>query len=97
MPLLDQMRRAHRDKIRQYHGLRFLLPHQIKWLTGGQTLRQQVSMSLKDRVRHFQKEFPSAMMNPTLLRKIYKLHKIKKKKYRWHKSPKELDPEKQKT
>ena len=66
------MRHAQRDKIRQYYGLRFLLPHQIKWLTSGQTLRKQVSMSLNDRVQHFQKEFPTAMMNPTLLRKIYR-------------------------
>ena len=45
-------------------------------------------MSLKDRTRHFQKEFPGAKMNPTLLRQIYRLNKIKKKKLRWHKTPK---------
>ena len=31
-------------------------------------------------------------MNPTLLRQIYKLHGIKKKKLRWYKTPKEQDP-----
>ena len=32
-------------------------------------------------------------MNPTLLRKVYKLHNIKKKKIRWVKVPKEQDPD----
>ena len=37
----------------------------------------------------FRKEFPTAKLNPTLLRKIYGLHKIKKKKIRWYKQGKE--------
>ena len=33
-------------------------------------------------------------MNPTLLRKVYSLHGIKKKKLRWVKAAKEQDHEK---
>ena len=33
-------------------------------------------------------------MNPALLRQIYKMHRIEKRKLRWYKTPKELDPEK---
>ena len=40
-------------------------------------------MSLKDRVKHFKKQFPDASMNYTLLSKVYRLHKIKKKKIKW--------------
>ena len=43
------------------------------------------SLSLKDRCKMFRKEFPTAKLNPTLLRKIYSIHKIKKKKIRWYK------------
>jgi len=39
-------------------------------------------------------EFPQAKMNATLLRQIYRQRKIKKKKLRWFKQPKEADPEK---
>ena len=38
------------------------------------------SLSLLDRCKMFRKEFPTAKLNPTLLRKIYGQHKIKKKK-----------------
>ena len=36
-------------------------------------------------------------MNTALLRKIYEMHKIKKRKLRWYKTPKEYDPDKAKT
>jgi len=75
--------------------LRFLKQHEIQWLTSASTLRDQTSLSLLDRCRHFRREFPDAQINPTLLRKVYNLNGIKKKKFRWHKSPKEQDPEKQ--
>ena len=35
-------------------------------------------------------------MNTALIRKVYAMHKIKKKKYRYHKQPKDNDPAKQK-
>ena len=53
-------------------------------------------MSLIDRTAQFHKEFPGSQMNPTLLRKIYRLHDIKKKSYRWYKTPKVYDPSKAK-
>lgn len=90
------MQLAQKQEPRQRYGYRFLKPHEIQWLTSSATLRHQTSLSLKDRCKLFLKEFPSAHMNPTLLRKVYTLHKIKKKKLRWYKSPKEQDPEKQK-
>ena len=33
-------------------------------------------------------------MNPSLLRQVYRLHGIKKKKLRWYKTPKEHDQDK---
>jgi len=51
-------------------------------------------MSLADRSQHFRKEFPSAKINPTLLRKVYRMHHIKKKKIRWYKTPTESDTRK---
>ena len=71
-------------------------PHEIKWITGSQTLRMQTSLSLIDRCKYFQKEFPTAKMNPTLLRQVYAIHGIKKKKLRWQKFPKERNPDKEK-
>ena len=47
----------------------------------------QTALSLADRCDHYRREFPDSHMNPTLLRQIYKLHKCKKKKYRWYKEP----------
>ena len=52
-------------------------------------------MSLVDRCKHFKMEFPTASMNTALLRKIYKMNSIKKRKYRWFKRAKDHDPEKQ--
>ena len=69
--------------------MRFLKKHEIEWLTKTMTLRQQTSLSLADRCRHFMKEFPTAKMNSTLLRLVYRTHGIKKKKLRWYKTPKE--------
>ena len=70
---------------RQRWGIRFLKPHQIKWIVSDDTLRQQISLSLKDRSAHFLRRYPDAHMNPTLYRQIYYKHKIKKKRLRWYK------------
>ena len=91
--LLFQQRKKAQDG-RKNFGIRFLKPHEIKWATCANTLRQQTSLSLADRCRHFRKEFPEAKINPTLLRKLYAISKIKKKKLRWYKSPKKQDPDK---
>ena len=50
-------------------------------------------MSLKDRCKQFQREFPRAHMNRTLLRKVYRIHGVKKKYLRWTKQAKDPDPE----
>ena len=85
LPFMEQLQHKKTEQERQRWGLRFLKPHQLKWLTSGETLRQQTSLSLKDRCGHFKKEFKDAHVNPTLLRQVYRLHGIKKKKFRWYK------------
>ena len=50
-------------------------------------------MSLKDRGTQFEREFPSAHMNPTLLRLVYRKHGIKKKRLKWTKQAPNPDPE----
>ena len=51
-------------------------------------------MSLVDRCKDFRREFPAAHINPTLLRQVYTVHKIKKKKFRWYKTPVSQDTNK---
>ena len=68
LPLIQQMQLAKEKSERKRRGFRFLKPHEIEWMTCRQTLRAQTGLSLKDRSDHFQKEFPTAHMNPTLLR-----------------------------
>ena len=58
-----------------------------------QTLRAQIGLSLKDRSKDFMRKFPQAHMNPTLLRKVYRMNGIKKKKYRWYKVDPNATPE----
>ena len=78
--------------LRKRWGYRFLKQHEIQWLVSNETLRAQISMSLLDRCQHFQREFPLAKINATLLREVYRRHGIKKKKIRWTKTAKEYDP-----
>ena len=68
LPLLQRLQRSAKMQPRKNFGLRFLKPHEIKWLTNNSTLRQQTALSLSDRCSHFRKEFPTANINPTLLR-----------------------------
>jgi len=51
-------------------------------------------MSLVDRCQQFRREFPEAHINPTLLRRIYAMHKIKRRSLKWFKQPREIDLEK---
>ena len=51
-------------------------------------------MSLVDRCQQFRREFPEAHINPTLLRRIYAMHKIKRRSLKWFKHPREIDLEK---
>ena len=93
-PLLARLQKLQLAEPRQRYGLRFLKQHETQWLTSSSTLKNQTSLSLADRCKQFRREFPGANMNPTLLRRVYQLHGVKKKKYRWFKSPKEQDPQK---
>ena len=61
------------------------MPHQESWLVDPATLQRQIGISLRERVKLFHKEFPKAKINATLLRQIYRRHKIKKKAYQWFK------------
>ena len=93
LPLLARLRLPDQHEGRKNWGYRFLKPHQIKWMTSRTVLHQQTGLSLKDRSALFGREFPTAHMNPTLLRRVYSKHKIRKKKYRWNKQPKNQDAE----
>ena len=86
---------------RRRFGLRFLKPHEVEWIANGETLKRQTALSLKDRVRHFKRQFPGSSMNYTLLSKVYRRHKIKKRKITWkkkqnNKSEEEMKRERQK-
>ena len=94
MPLMQRLQQKQKEVPRQTFGLRFLKSHEIDWVTSSSTLKKQTALSLGDRVKHFQREFPTAKMNVTLLREIYKRHKIKKRKLRFYKVPKNNDPDK---
>ena len=48
-------------------------------------------MNLVDRSKHFMREFKGANMNPILLRKVYKQHKIHKRAIRYKKDVKGMD------
>ena len=92
MPLMQRLQQTQKEVPRQNYGLRFLKSHEINWVTSTYILKKQTALSLGDRVKHFQKEFPTAKMNISLLRDIYRRHKIKKRKIRFYKVPKNNDP-----
>ena len=54
-------------------------------MTSADTLKRQTGLSLADRCKAFQREFPAPPMNMSLLRKVYAKHGIRKKKYQFFK------------
>ena len=90
-PLMEKLTQAQKQVPRQNYGYRFLKHHQIKRIVSATTLRTQTAMSLVDRCSHFQREFPTAKMNTALLRQVYKIYNIKKRKNRMFKLPKDHD------
>ena len=72
-------------KPRKRFGIKFISQEQQEWLTSAATLSAHVGLSLKDRCKLFHRQFPERKMNETLLRKIYRLHGVKKKVIRWKK------------
>ena len=95
LPFLQQFMKQMQRYPRQRWGLRFLKTHEIEWLVDRRTLRSQTGMSLADRCLQFSRQFPGAHMNRTLLRKIYKLHNVKKRSLKWFKQARDRDPEKE--
>ena len=67
--------------------MNFLKPHEIQWLVNAETLKMQTGLSLKDRAKHFMRQFPGSKMGYTLLTKVYKIHGVKKRKITWKKKP----------
>ena len=80
-------------KGRRRFGFHFLKAHELEWLTSRQTLRAQTGLSLKDRVKHFQQKFPSGKLNPTLLSKVYRKHRIRRRRIVWKKKDPTLTEE----
>ena len=91
LSLLEQLAYVRQKHDRKRWGYRFLKPHEIQWLTASGTLRAQIGISLKDRCPLFLHKFPGSHMNPTLMREVYRRHRIRKKKYRWYKVSKDTD------
>ena len=66
-PILKRLQNMQLAEPRQRFGLQFLKQHETQSLTSSSTLKNQTSLSLVDRCKHFGKEFPDANINPTLL------------------------------
>ena len=64
---------------RKRFGIRFLTPENTAWLTASDTLAEHVGLSLQERCVFFHRRFPEKKINPTLLRKVYRIRGIKKK------------------
>ena len=91
LPLLKRLRLPPKHAGRQRWGLRFLKKHEVEWATSSSTLRAQTGLSLAARSQHFKRQFPEAHMNATLLRKVYSLNGVKKKRLSWYKVVPEHD------
>ena len=78
--------------IRKRYGYRFLKPEHIEFLTDLETLNMWAGKSLAKRCVLFHRHFGNHRINPTLLRKVYHLHKIKRKRI---KLTKPLKPDKE--
>ena len=77
---------------RRRYCYRFLSQDHIDYLTSPETLNEWSGKSLAKRCVLFHRHFGTHRINPTLLRKVYRLHKIKRKRI---KLTKEIKPEKE--
>ena len=66
--------------IRKRYGYRFLTKEHIEYLTSPETLTKWSGKSLWERCILFHRYFGNHRINPTLLSKVYSIHKIKRKK-----------------
>ena len=78
--------------IRRRYGYRFLKKEHIEYLTSPETLNLWSGKSIVLRCILFHRHFGNCRINRTLLRKVYSMHKIKRKKI---KLTKEIKPEKE--
>ena len=78
--------------IRKTYGYRFLKQEHIDYLIHPKTLQQWSGKSLQERCTLFHRHFGNHRINQTLLRKVYALHKIKRKRL---KLTKYIKPEKE--
>lgn len=62
------------------YGIRFLTQEHIDFLCNPQTLSKWSGKSYKERCILFHRQFGNHRINPTLLKKVYTKHKIKRKK-----------------
>ena len=74
------------------YGYRFLSPEHLQFLCDPKVLTEWVGLTLKQRCIMFHRHFGNHRINPTLLRKVYQIHKIKKKRVKF---VKHIDPIKQ--
>ena len=63
--------------IRKRYVIRFLKPEHIEFLTNPQIINDWAAHPLKHRCVLFHRKFPDHRINPTLLTRIYKMHKVK--------------------
>ena len=69
--------------LRKRYGFRFLKPEHIEFLTNHERVNNWASYTLKHRCLLFHRQFPDHRINPTLLTKVYRIHKIKRKKVKF--------------
>ena len=60
-------------------GLRYVTAEMREYITAAATLKQQTGVSLVNRCEAINAKYGFPKMNPTLLRRIYRLYGIKKK------------------
>ena len=76
-------------KGRKHFGMRFLKQHEISWLVNAETLRLQTGIPLTERAKHFRRQFPGSSMNATLLKQVYRQHRVMKRRIKWVKQARE--------
>ena len=81
-----------RNPLRKRYGIRYLKPVYLQFLIDSERLRNWGAHTLKHRCVLFHRQFPDHRINPTLLTKVYNLHKIKRKKVKF---VKHIDPNKE--
>ena len=87
-----QVRMDQRLPMRKRYGYRFLRQEHIEYLTNPETLKLWSGVALAWRCVLFHRHFGNHRINPTLLRKVYRIHRIKRKRI---KLTKEIKPEKE--